>query len=84
MARALFIIAFLLSAVLLPWWGTVALGIFGLAYFEAYLTVIVGGLFMDILFGVSEPRLFGFSYIYAAVFTLLAVTAWYLNRAILE
>ena len=84
MARILFIIAFLFSAVLLPWWATVALGIFGLAYFESYVVAITGGLLMDFLFGVSEPRLFGFAYIYAAVFAVLSCIAWYLNHAILE
>lgn len=84
MAQILGNVAFLLSAVLLPWWVTVALGVFCLAEFRSYAVVIAGGLLMDFVFGIPEPRLFGFSFIYAALFVLLAFTTWFLNRAILE
>lgn len=83
-AKVFFGVAFLVSAVVLPWFVTVTLGIIALVYFQLYGTVIVGGLLLDLLFSIPEPHLFGFSYIYTALFLLLALIAVYLERAILE
>ena len=76
--------AFLFSALLCPWWVTLFLGIVSLAFFRAYALVIFGGFLMDLLFSSPEPQLLGFSYIYTLVFLVLALTARFLDRSILE
>ncbi len=84
LTRVLLGIAFLFSALFLPWWLTICIGIFAIVLFRMYAVVIFGGFLMDMLFGIPEPRLFGFSCIYTAVFVILALIAWFLDRAILE
>jgi hypothetical protein len=84
LTRILLSIAFLFSALFLPWWLTVSLGILAVGFFRMYIVVVFGGFLMDMLFGVAEPRLFGFSFIYTGIFLILALIAWFLDRAILE
>lgn len=78
------IAAYILSAVLLPWWITVFLAVILLAYFKAYGVVVFGGILMDLLYGAPQPALFEFQYIYTLVFGILALVSWVLDRMILE
>ena len=84
MWRACIIVAFLLSAFLLPWFITVPIGIIAIGVFQTYGTALAGGVIMDILFSAPEPRLFGFSFIYTFLFLILVSIAWYLERTMLE
>jgi|GEM_PF-1014394 len=76
--------AFLVSALLLPWWSTVILGILLLGFYRSYAVVVTGGVLMDLIFGVAQPALFGFAYIYTAMFLVLVLLSMYLNTRILE
>lgn len=76
--------AFLLSALLLPWWATVLLGIAVIGIYRSYAVAIIGGIMMDLLFGIPQPALFGFAYVYTLLFAILSAVAFYLDRRILE
>ena len=84
MSRAAMGIAFFSSIFLMPWWAVFFLGILFLALFQAYALVVMGGVLMDLLFGIPEPAVFGFSYLYTLVFALLALLAWFLEKSMLE
>lgn len=84
MVRIAFLVAFLISVFVSPWWLTILLGIFLLALFEASITVIAGGLLMDTTFGAPLVPLGGFHYLYTAIFVMLALLSWYLHRTLSE
>lgn len=78
------LIAFFLSALLCPWWLTVFLAIMILSFFETPLLVIIGGLFMDLLFSAPIEPLGGFRYLYTTLFIFLSLLSWYLHQALSE
>lgn len=83
-ARLLIIGLFLLSAVYLPWWVTVPLGIALIAWFRDWQVAVLGGFFMDIVFGAPVASLAGFAYLYTALFGVLALLAAFLRKRMLE
>ncbi len=84
MIRIFFVILFFISVFVTPWWVIVPLGIVLLAYFEAYLSVLLGGLIVDTLFGVPLSGVFGITYFYTAVFVILIFSTLLLRLRLLE
>ena len=76
--------AFFVSVVYLPWWVTVFLAVVLLAVWQAYVSVILGALLLDIVFGAPVTAFTGFSYLYTLTFSLLAGVTFFLNRSMLE
>lgn len=76
--------AFVASVAFMPWWVALPLAIVLLAEWQAAFVVISGGIMRDLLFGVPQPALWGFSMIYTAVFGFLALLSWYLHIHVLE
>lgn len=84
LTKYLFIIAFFVSVVYLPWWLSALIALLLLSVWRAYVSVIVGALCMDILFGSPLVAFGGFAYLYTAIFSILALMTLVLNRAMLE
>lgn len=82
--KIFFIVSFFISAVYLPWWFTVILGVMLLSVWNAYVSVILGALLLDMLFGSPLTSFGGFAYLYTAVFATLAALVLFLNRTMLE
>lgn len=81
--KFLCVVAYFVSIIFLPWWFSVMIAIVLLSMWKAYVSVILGALMLDVLFG-SSLAFRGFAYLYTAVFSLLVVLAFFLNRAMLE
>ncbi|MES2135266.1 MAG: hypothetical protein V4449_03445 [Patescibacteria group bacterium] len=73
-----------MSAVVANWWLTVLIGIVLIGLFQAYITLILGGVLMDVLFGAPMAPLWGFQYLYTALFLILVGLSWYLHRTLSE
>ncbi|MFQ5540888.1 MAG: hypothetical protein ACE5F4_01435 [Candidatus Paceibacteria bacterium] len=84
MIRIPFFFAFFASVFFAPWWMMAALGILMIAYFEAYLSVLLGTLLFDALFGTPVPLLFGIAHMYTYMFVALILLAVLLRRRLLE
>jgi hypothetical protein len=81
----IFVVPFFFASILLgPWWLTVLTGIVVVSFCESYVPLILGGMLMDILFGAPVPVLFGLSFLYTAVFTVMALSAFFFRDKILE
>jgi hypothetical protein len=74
--------AYLASALLLPWWATVAFGVILLALYKSYATAIFGGLLIDFAFSGGTPSLVPF--LYTALFVFLSLMVRFLDRAMLS
>lgn len=77
-------LVFFLSSILLPWYVPVFLGGLLIALWGGYVEVIIGGIIMDTLFGTSIPLLYGFAYLYTALFVALSLMAMVLRRMMIE
>ena len=74
--------AFFISVLFLPWFVTVAIGVIAIAFYRAYLSVVIGGVLIDSLFGV--PLFGNFAFFYTALFVALSLIAVFLRRTMLE
>lgn len=75
---------YFLSVFTLPWWALIVLGVLLIAYYEAYVSVLIGAFLFDTLYGVPMIQLFNFSYLYTAIFVVLVVVAYMLRTRLLE
>ena len=82
--RVFILTAVFASILLLPWYVPTVLAIILIAWWEAYVSVIIGGVMLDALFGAPIVVLGGFSFIYTGLFVISSATAFFLRRAILE
>jgi K+-sensing histidine kinase KdpD len=78
------IVAYGISIIFLPWWVSVALAVILLGVWQAYASVIVGALLLDIVFGAPLFAFSGFSYLYTLIFVVLVAVTFVLARAMLE
>lgn len=76
-------VAFFAAVLFLPWFVVVPLGIALIAYYHAYLSVIIGGILLDSLFGAPIGVFSGFSFLYTALFAFLSAGAYVLRRSML-
>lgn len=83
-ARIILSIAYVLSAVLLPWWLTVFLGVVLLAYLQSYVVVIIGALVLDTMHGAGIVQLFGVSFLYTGLFLFLIICERILRTQLLD
>lgn len=85
MIRALSIAVFFASIIALaPWWVSVALGVLLVAYFDAALSVLVGGVLLDVLHGAPIHIFGGFAYLYTSIFIVLVIVRMVLKKSIVE
>lgn len=77
-------VIFLLSALFLPWWCTVPLGILLTTMPYGSLVAILGGLIMDVTFGAALQPLFGLAYLYTTVFVCAALLMALLENRVLD
>ena len=84
MIRVFVIALFFISTFVLPWWVVLALGTALIVYFRALLSVVLGGLIMDTLYGVPLAVFFDVSYFYTGTFFGLAISAHLLRTYLLE
>jgi hypothetical protein len=84
MERFFLSVAFCISVLTLPWWVSTLLAIFLLAEGGSVILVILGGVCLDVLFGAPIASLYGFAYLYTALFASLALVALYLKTRLLE
>lgn len=83
-SRIFVIASYGISVVFLPWWVSVILGVFILAIWQAYVSVLLGAVLLDVLFGSPMYVFSDFAYLYTAIFGLLAVVTLVLSRTMLE
>lgn len=84
MKHIFFILIFFLSILFLPWWVSIILAVIGVAYMGAYMTVFLGGVLLDTLFGTAVPTLFNSAYVYTTLFLLMIMATFAIRRFILE
>lgn len=84
MQRAFVTLIFFLSAVLLPWYVPVSLGIILIVLWQGYIEAILGGIILDAAFGAPIIALGGFAWLYAALFAGLSLMAFVLRRLMLD
>lgn len=82
--KFLFIISFFLSVLFLPWWVSVFFGVVLLAVWRAYVSVILGAIILDVVFGIPLAAFGGFAYLYTLIFVTLSVIVLFLHKAMLE
>lgn len=82
--KFLFIISFFLSVLFLPWWVSVFFGVVLLAVWRAYVSVILGAIILDVVFGSPLAVFGGFAYVYTLIFVTLSVLVLFLHKAMLE
>lgn len=81
-----FVVLFLVGVFTLPWWVVVPYALLLIAYARAFVSVIVGGLFFDALYGASGSfaHPWGGAYLYTLLFASLTLLAFVLRRRLLE
>ncbi|MBX9765075.1 hypothetical protein K2X83_00335 [Patescibacteria group bacterium] len=84
LAKILIIVSYGVSILFLPWWVSVVLAVLLLGVWQAYVSVILGAVTLDVLFGSQLAAFSGFSYVYTAIFCILALCTFVLSRAMLE
>lgn len=67
MYRILAIILLVITAVTAPLAATMTLAIVALFLFSTFWEAIAIGFFLDALYSVSEPRWFGFQFVYTSI-----------------
>ena len=82
--RIAILFAFFASILFLPWFVTVALGVVLIAWYQAYLSVLIGGVLLDSMFGAPIAALGSFSFIYTALFACLSAVSYVLRRRVME
>lgn len=82
--RAALFFMFLVSALFLPWWFTVGIGIFISTLPYGAVVAIFGGLLMDLSFGAPLLPLFGLEYLYTALFITIAGAMALLEGRVLD
>ena len=78
------LILFFASVILAPWWFTVLVGVYILARWNLFVPVILGGMLMDLIYGMPSGVLGMSALLYTIVFMMLAVAARYLHATMLE
>lgn len=73
-------VAFFASVFIAPWWLTVFIGLLLIVLFGGGVFVVIGGFFMDSVFGAPLPLLHGFHFLYTAFFIFLVCLDWYLEK----
>lgn len=76
-------IGIFLSALWLPFWLTVALGVLFLYVFDSFYELFAAFLLVDLVYGTAEERFFGFSLVALALAFALSVGMYFLKRALL-
>jgi hypothetical protein len=84
MVRIALLSFFFLSVVILPWYVSVMLGIVLLVRWDAYLSVLLGGIVLDSTFGAPLYVAGGFEWLYFAFFSVCAFLVFILKRRTLE
>ncbi len=84
MTKIVFGVAFLVSLITLPSWGTVLVAILYLADGGNLWLIVLGGFFLDEVFGAPIAAMHGFAYLYTALALILSTFAWYLRTALFE
>ena len=75
--KFLFIASFFVSVLFLPWWVSVFIAVILLAEWRAYVSVILGAVMLDVIFGSPLTLLGGFAYLYTGIFVaLVALGIW--------
>ncbi|PIR85405.1 hypothetical protein COU15_01080 [Candidatus Kaiserbacteria bacterium CG10_big_fil_rev_8_21_14_0_10_45_20] len=80
--RASLITIFFLSILFVPWWFSVVLAIMIASRGEDFFVLPIGGVLLDVLFGVPVVALGGFSFIYTVVFSAMAIGGYILKDSI--
>jgi len=78
--RILAALALAVSVIALPWYLSIALGIFFALSFDVYLEMILLGFVLDMLYGASIPQLFHFSHIFLAIAIIVFGSAAYARQ----
>ena len=68
--RILFSLILLGSTLLLPFWVSLILAIFGMFIFPNYLEAVFLACISDLIFGINEPKFFGITMV-ATLFTAI-------------
>lgn len=84
MARIFTLLFFFASILFLPWYVPVLLGLFIIVQWKAYTSAIIGGIILDGMFGAPIITLYGFAYIYTALFVILSLLAFFLRQVMME
>ena len=80
--RILAIIALLVSATAAPHPITIALTTICIFLFQRFWEAIAFGVFLDALYGVSEPRWFGFQFIYTIIILIFLAVIEQLKKSL--
>jgi hypothetical protein len=78
------LVLFFVSIVIGPWWLTVIVGTVLLARWNAVIPVVVGGILMDMLFGVPLTLIGNTMALYTLAFSLMAFASLYLSATMIE
>ncbi len=82
--RILSLATFFFSIIYLPWWVSLACALYLLAFYSAFVSVFVGAVLLDLVYGAPLHTFSGFSFLYTAIMTLLIVVTAFLQRSMLE
>lgn len=67
-----------------PWWLAIAVAVFLLALWRSFITVLVGGMTADLLFGVPLAPLFNITFFYTLLFGFLSIAERYVRTRMLD
>ncbi len=84
MTRIFLAAAFLISLLTLPSWTALLVAVLYLAHDGDPLLVLLGGFFLDEVFGAPIAVMHGFAYFYTLCTLILSFFAWYLRGALFE
>ncbi len=73
-------ILLLFSIIVMPWWLTVLFVIVLLFYFESFYEAIIAGFLIDFTYSIPTELLFGFRFIFTALFVILFLLSGPLKR----
>ena len=80
--RFLLIGIFFLSILFAPWWLSFFIAIIIASSGEDLLVLPIGGVLLDVLFGVPIATLGGFSFLYTALLSIIALAGFILKDVI--
>lgn len=80
--RILTVIALLIGAIVAPQVATAAVAVGAAFLFSRFWEAIAIGVVLDALYAASEPRWFGFQFIYTVSIALLLLVVWRLKKSL--
>lgn len=83
MIRVFLTVIFFTSVLFMPWWFSIPLAVLLIAYYQAYVEVVVGAIIMDGMFGTPVSAFLGVEFFYTFIIVSLVILSVFMNRVMM-